>query len=174
MNIKTLISTIVTATALMTTHAFANNVEASDAWARASAGMAGAGAIFLTLNNSGTQDDVLKSAATDVAKRIELHHHTMVNGVMEMRQVEGGIKVPAGKTVMLQPGGYHIMLMNLNAPLKKGASFPVTLTFSSGETQTLNVKVMSPASMGAGKMKMDGKKMPMGDKKMPMGQGSGY
>ena len=153
MNFKTILSPSALAgaamtTLLMTTSAFAADVEVSNVWARASAGMANAGAAFMAIHNPNTQDHTLVDAATDVAKRVELHTHTMVDGVMQMRQVEGGINVPAGETVMLQPGGFHVMLMGLNAPLKEGTSFPLTLTFTGDRTMTVDVQVMSPSAMG--------------------------
>lgn len=173
MNFKTFISTAATATVLMTTSAFAGDVTVSDVWARASAGMANAGAAFMTIHNPNTHDHVLVGAAADVSKRIELHTHTMVDGVMKMREVEGGIPVPAGDTTMLQPGGYHVMFMGLHAPLKEGASFPLTLTFTGDRTITVDVKVMSPGAMGGamdhGKMGGMGKKM--GDTMKKKGEG---
>lgn len=152
MNIKTFMTTAAFATTLMAANAFAADVEVSNAWARASAGMAGAGAAFMAIHNPNTHDHALVEAATDVAKRIELHTHTMVDGVMQMRQVEGGINIPAGETVMLQPGGFHVMLMGLNAPLKEGESFPLTLTFTGGRTLTVTVDVLAPGAMGPGAM----------------------
>ena len=163
MNFKTFISTAAVATVMMTANAFAGDITIDAPWARASAGMAKAGAAFMAITNPNSHDHTLINAATDVAKRVELHTHTMVDGVMKMRQVEGGINVPAGETVMLQPGGYHVMLMGLNAPLKEGSSFPLTLTFTGDRTLTIDVKVMSPSAMG-GQM---GGHMKHGD----MGQG---
>ena len=149
MNIKSLISTAAVATVLMTTSAFAADITVSKPWARASAGMANAGAAFMMINNAAASDDTLVAAKADVAKRIELHTHTMVDGVMKMRQVEGGINIPANGSQMLKPGSYHVMLMGLVAPLKEGSSFPLTLSFKSGATVALNVEVMSPKAMGA-------------------------
>ena len=151
MNVKTLISTVVLSTALFASNAYAVNV--SDAWARASAGKAKAGGAFMTLTNTSSHDSVVVSASSDVAKRTELHTHIMVDGVMHMRQVKGGIKVPAGKTVMLAPGGLHVMFLGLHAPLKEGTTFDLTLTFDSGRSTTTQVKVMSVSAMkGMGKM----------------------
>lgn len=148
MNFKTFISTAVVATVLTATSAFANDVEVSNAWARASAGMAKAGGAFLTIHNPNDHDHALINASADVAARVELHTHTMVDGMMQMRQVEGGINVPAGETVTLQPGGFHVMLMGLHAPLKEGDTFPLTLTFTGDRTTTIDVKILAPTAMG--------------------------
>lgn len=111
-------------------------------WARASAGKAANGAAFLSVVNSGA-DDRLVAAETPVADRAELHTHTMENGVMKMRQVEGGIAIPAGQTVMLQPGGLHVMLFGLKAPLKEKDSVPLTLTFEKAGSVKVDIKVES-------------------------------
>lgn len=178
MNFKTFVSTAALATVLMTTSAFAADIVVSKPWARASAGMASAGAAFMAIYNDAKTDDTLIDAKADVSKRVELHTHTMVDGVMQMRQVEGGIPVPASGTQMLEPGSYHVMFMGLNAPLKEGSTFPLTLTFKSGTEVTVDVEVMSPSAMGNmghGAMEhkpMEGKAMehqgtPMDNKAMP-------
>lgn len=148
MNFKTLISAAVLSTALFASNAYATNVTVSDAWARASAGMAKAGGAFMTLTSTASHDHTLVSATSDIADRAELHTHTMVDGVMQMRQVKGGIKVPAGETFMLAPGGFHVMFLGLHAPLKEGTTFDLTLTFDSGRSTTTQVKVLSVSAMG--------------------------
>ncbi|HEY9164144.1 MAG TPA: copper chaperone PCu(A)C [Magnetovibrio sp.] len=148
MNFKTLFSTAAVATVLMSTSAFAADIVVSKPWARASAGMASAGAAFMAIYNDAKTDDTLVDAKADISKRVELHTHTMVDGVMQMRQVEGGIPIPASGTQMLQPGSYHVMFMGLNAPLKEGSTFPLTLTFKSGAEMTVDVEVLSPSAMG--------------------------
>ena len=66
------------------------------------------------------------------------------SGEMVMQEVDE-IALPAGEAVELKPGGYHIMLMKLAAPLKTGTSIVVTLTFKSGATETVTVPVMDDA-----------------------------
>ncbi len=133
------------------------DITVSDPWARASMGMARAGAAFMTINNAGGADDTLVSAAADVARKVELHTHIMANGIMKMRRVEGGIPIPAARMTMLKPGGYHVMFMGLKAPFREGSRFPLTLTFARAGTVTVNVAIKSGAAMGHG-MKMDMKK----------------
>lgn len=148
MNLKTFVSTALVATSLMASSAFASGLDVSNAWARASAGAAKAGGAFLAIHNGNEHDHTLVSAKSDVAKRVELHTHTMIDGMMKMREVKAGIPLPAGSTVMLQPGGFHVMLMGLHAPLKEGTSFPLTLTFDNGKDVTVDVNVQSPSAMG--------------------------
>lgn len=84
---------------------------------------------FMTLTNDGAQDDRLVSITTPAAGRVEMHQMVMQDDVMRMRPLPDGIPVPAGRTVLLQPGGDHLMMMDLAAPLKQGDSVPLTLVF---------------------------------------------
>jgi copper(I)-binding protein len=86
---------------------------------------------FVLLTNTGEADDTLVAAsvADGVAGRMELHEMELVDGVMRMSEVEGGIPVPAGETVTLMPGGLHLMFMGLAEGLEAGEAHDVTLTF---------------------------------------------
>jgi copper(I)-binding protein len=98
-----------------------------DAWARP--GMAGGNsAVYFTLDNPASEDDVLLEAEGSVAERVELHLSKMEEGVMKMQQQES-IPVPAESTVEFAPGGLHVMLIGLEDELKVGDSFPLTLRF---------------------------------------------
>lgn len=111
----------------------------SHPWAKASAGMAANGAAFLKITNSGDADRLV-AAKTTAADRAELHTHSMDGGVMKMRQVEA-IEIPAGSTVALEPGGLHVMLFGLKAPLKEHDKFPLTLTFEKSGSVDVEVQV---------------------------------
>ena len=91
---------------------------------------------YVVIANGGEEDDRLVAAGTDAAGRVELHEMVMDGDVMRMREVEGGIPVPAGGTVALRPGGLHLMLMDLAGPMPAGETRDVTLTFESGEEMT--------------------------------------
>lgn len=121
----------------------------SEPWARASIGMAKAGAVFLTIHNDGPTDRLV-AAATDVAGTVELHTHIMDGEIMRMRRVEGGIEITGGTETILTPGGLHVMLIGLTAPLAEGDSFPLTLTFETAGTITVDVAVKSMSAMGHG------------------------
>lgn len=126
-------------------------------WAKPSLKGVSNGAAFLTIKNNGSMDDILVAAKSDVSNVVELHTHIMDDGVMRMRRVEGGIKLPAGKTTKLAPGGYHVMLIGLKKPLNLGDRFPLRLVFQkSGEVQ-VEVYVEKPKHEGS--MKMDHSKM---------------
>lgn len=126
--------------------AAAGDITVSDPFARASAGMATVGAAFMTLKNTGSAGDSLVSASSPVAAKTELHTHVKDGEIMRMREVPS-IDVPAGGSVALQPGGLHVMLIGLKAPLKQGEVVPLTLTFAKAGTMTVEVPVKSAAEM---------------------------
>ncbi len=131
---------------LATVPAYAGDIAVDEPFARASAGGATVGAAYMTLKNSGTTADALVAVASPVAARAELHTHIKDGDITRMRKVEE-IDVPAGGSVSLQPGGLHVMLIDLRQPLKQGEEFPLTLTFSKAGTMTIQVPVKSPAEM---------------------------
>lgn len=128
-------------------HAQDAGVTVEKPWARATPPAAQTGAIYVTLHNAGHGDDRLLAASTPAAKKAELHTHIMDGNIMKMRQVDA-IPVPAGKDVRLAPGGYHIMLMGLNGPLKQGSKVQLTLTFEKAGKVTVTAPVMAAGAMG--------------------------
>jgi copper(I)-binding protein len=117
-------------------------------WSRPSPVGAPAGAGYMTITNTGASDDRLTGGATPVAARLEIHEMSMTDGVMKMRPVSGGLVIPAGGTVILAPGGYHIMFIGLKAPLKVGDRVPVTLRFQNAGTIDLEFQVQVPPAGG--------------------------
>lgn len=115
------------------------NITVSNPFARATAGKATAGGSFLTIMNAGDADRLL-AASTKVGAVNELHTHIKEGDVMKMRQVEY-IDIPSHGMVELKPGGYHIMMMQLDKPLKEGEKFPLELTFEKAGTVTVEVSV---------------------------------
>ena len=116
-------------------------------YARATAAGQPTGGGFLKLANGGAADKLL-SVTVSVSASAELHEMKMEGDVMRMRQVDG-IALPAGKTVALQPGGYHIMFVGLKAPLKAGARFPMKLRFEKAGEVEVMVNVEAPAAEAA-------------------------
>ena len=116
-------------------------VTVQGAWVRASVQGQKASGAFMTL--TAKTDLKLVGASTPVAGLSEVHEMKMDGNVMTMRAVAGGLDLPAGKPVELAPGGYHVMLMDLKAPLAKDSVVPLTLTFkdAKGATSTLEVKL---------------------------------
>jgi copper(I)-binding protein len=103
-------------------------------------------AVFMVLKNSGDQDLALVSAESPASDVVELHTHTMDEGMMKMRKVDQ-IDLPAGETVTLEPGGLHVMLIGLKEQLVPGAEVTVTLGFGDGTSAELTapVKAIKPA-----------------------------
>ncbi len=106
-------------------------------------------AAFLTLHNTGKTPDRLISVSSPAAKRVELHTHIMKDGVAKMRKVDG-IPVAPGKTTMLKPGGYHIMLIGLKYPIKPGYYVPLTLRFEKAGIINVKAEVTKVGAMGPG------------------------
>lgn len=99
-------------------------------WSRETAPGQDVGGGFMVIANAGTTPDRLLGGSTPVAKALQVHEMTMDHGVMRMREVTAGLAVPAHGTLELKPGSYHLMLVGLKAPLKKGTRIPATLRFA--------------------------------------------
>ena len=84
---------------------------------------------YLSIANRGTAADRLVNVTSPNAGKVEIHTMEIVDDVMTMRPVEGGLEIPAGATVELKPGGAHLMFMAVSEPFKQGATVPVTLEF---------------------------------------------
>ncbi len=119
----------------------------SHPWARASAGKAKNGAAFMTLANNGQAADRLVKVSTPVAMKASLHLSVMEGGLMHMRPVEA-VEVKPGEPTVLKPGGLHVMLMGLKAPLEEGETFTLTLTFEKAGSVDVRVTVAKPGAMG--------------------------
>jgi periplasmic copper chaperone A len=121
-------------------------------WARASPKGAEVGAGYFAIENHGATDDRLTNVAADFATP-QLHEMKMNGGVMEMREIVGGLEIPAHKTVTLAPGGSHLMFVGLKHPLTRGETVKVTLTFAHSGQVTVELPVLGVGSPGPGAMK---------------------
>ena len=129
------------------TCAVAQPVEVKDAWVRTSVpGQKATGAFMKITATEGTR---LVSVASPVAGVAEVHEMKMDGGIMTMRAVGGGLELPAGKTVELKPGGFHVMLMDLKAALPKDSTVPMTLTFKDAKGVESKVELKVPVATGA-------------------------
>lgn len=112
-----------------------------DAWVRPAPMPGGNGAGYLVITNHTGQDDALVGAAADFAVTAEIHESVAMEGdMMSMRRVER-IDIPAGESVALEPGGYHIMLMNVGEVLQEGDTAALTLTFENAGQVTVEAPV---------------------------------
>lgn len=100
----------------------------SNVWARATVPAVAVGAAYFTIENRGVQSDTLIGASCPAASEAMFHRTTQHNGVSHMEPA-GKIEIPPGKTVKIEPGGLHLMLMGLRQPLQAGFLIPLTLEF---------------------------------------------
>ncbi|MFZ5567048.1 MAG: copper chaperone PCu(A)C [Pseudomonadota bacterium] len=138
------------AASLMGAAAHAQTVEVKDAWARSTVpGQKASGAFMKLTAREGTR---LVGASSPVAGVTEVHEMKMEGDIMRMRAI-AGLDLPAGQTVELKPGGYHVMLLDLKTALRKDSSIPLTLVFKDAKgvesKVELSLPVLSMAPSGA-------------------------
>jgi len=129
-------------------------------WARATPKGAASGAGYMTITNNGTAPDRLNCVADDASAQCQIHTMTMEGGVMKMRPLEGGLEIKPGETVMLKPGGYHVMFVDLKHPLEQGKTVKATLKFDHAGTVDVEYPIAAigapapGAAAGGGSMMM--------------------
>lgn len=123
----------------------ADRIEVVDPYVRMAPPGAKATGAFMLLRNAGEQDTQLVAAASAAASVTELHNHINDGGVMRMRQVKE-IAVPARGEAQLKPGGYHVMLIDMKAPLKEGDHAVITLKFADGSSKEVHAPVKRPSA----------------------------
>ena len=132
-------------------HYEAGDIHIQSPWARALPPTSPNGAVYLTLTNHGAHSDKLLRASADVAERVEVHSHTLKDGMMKMRRVESVI-LPPHENVLFAPGGRHIMLIGLKQPLAAGDPVPLLLEFDQAEQTLVEVVVQMADAEGAEKI----------------------
>ena len=130
--------------------ASSNDVVAQDLWAKSSemSTRGGMTAVYGTLTNNSSQDVVLVGGATEIAGVVEVHEMSMIGGEMMMQEIDGGLVIPAGKSIVLEPGGNHLMLMMLTDDLEAGEEISVTFDFDGADDLTIDGIVAKPAEGG--------------------------
>lgn len=138
-----------------------SSIEVEDAWARPalsmrdrdresgrgagqSMGQSGTGAVFMRLRNKGDEADRLVGGETDVAQVVEIHETVMDGEMMKMQMLAEGLEVPAKGEVTLKPGGYHIMLIDMQRDLEVDDTFALKLQFEKSGTITVKPRVRLP------------------------------
>jgi copper(I)-binding protein len=124
------------------------SIAVENAWARATPKGAQVAAGYLTIKNDGAEPDRLVSASASFASKTEMHQSRMVDGMMKMRPAAEGIEIPPGSTVTLGPGGYHLMFMNLAAPLDEGDTVSGELVFERAGKMQVAFKVLGIGAQG--------------------------
>lgn len=123
-------------------------------WARETAAGQRDGGGFMTIINDGKADQLV-AASSPVSAEVQIHTVQMEQGMMRMRELPGGLPVPAASRVELKPGSLHIMFIKLNHPLKAGEQVPVTLKFRDAGEKTVTFEVRSVAAMQPAGMAKD-------------------
>jgi len=101
---------------------------------------------YMTIINSSDKNIKLLGATSEISKRIEIHEHTMADGMMRMRQREN-IEIAAKSNVVLQPSGYHLMIFDLKQPLRHAQNVTITLQFSNDASVEVKLPVKSIKQM---------------------------
>jgi copper(I)-binding protein len=122
----------------------------TDPWARASSAMSSAGAAYMTIQNNGSAADALIGASSPAATTVEVHETVVMGSPAPDASADGGmmgmqpikrLEIPAGGTVELKAGSYHIMLIGLKQDLKPGDTIEITLTFEKAGEVKVNAAV---------------------------------
>jgi len=134
----------------------AKSITITNAWVRLLPPSATTTAAYMTISNSSSSAAVVISAASDVAGATEIHQMSDMNGMMKM-SMSGDLTIPASGKTVLQPGGFHMMLINLKKPLHQGDNVAITLNFK--DKSSLMVNAVVQAQQPADSSGMDGMKM---------------
>jgi len=143
------------------------SIHISQPWSRATPKGAASGVGYMTITNKGAAPERVSCVSDDASGQCQIHNMTMEGGVMKMRPAEGGLEIKPGESVMLKPGGNHMMFLALKHPLEQGQSVKVTLKFDHAGTIDLDYPVLAigapapGASAGGSMMQESGGAMHM-------------
>ena len=121
------------------------NVQIDEAWARETVAGQTSTAAYLTMTNTGTADDRLLSVSVAEPVKASVHATENSGGISQMREMSSGVAVPAGSTIELKPGGTHVMITGLQAPVRRGETLKLSLRFEKSGEKPIDVRV-APAS----------------------------
>jgi periplasmic copper chaperone A len=123
--------------------ALAGELAVTGAWSRTTPPGIPVGVVYLTITNDTGKSDRLLKLKTEIASSIEVHRTESVEGVARMREVSV-LHVAPGETIRFEPGGMHLMLMGLKAPLVEGRTFDLELQFEVAGPRKVKVAVRKP------------------------------
>jgi hypothetical protein len=129
-------------------HEYASNgITVAHPWARATPGGVKVGGAYLEIKAAAGKGDRLIAAKCPAAGSAEIHSHSVEGGISRMRRVDA-LPVAGGKSVVLAPGGYHLMLIDLKQPLKEGDLLKLTLVFQKAGAIEVEATVEPVGAMG--------------------------
>jgi copper(I)-binding protein len=126
----------------LSTSTFAKDLSVEHGYVRATIPGTSVSSAYMEITNKTNNDLVLIGASSNISNRIEIHEHIMSDEMMRMRQRES-LRIPANDHVVLQPSGYHLMIFNLNTPLKVDDKVELTLHFSENKDMIITLPVES-------------------------------
>ncbi len=129
-------------------------VTVKDPWIRGTVPQQKATGAFMQLQAD--KDSRLVSAKSPVAGVVEIHEMAMEKDVMKMRALPNGLELPAGKSVELKPGGYHVMLMDLKQQMKEGDTVPITLVVEGKDKKQTSIEIKAPVKALSAANKTEG------------------
>ena len=127
--------------AMMSNVYAAKTITVNDGYVKASIPGSNVTASYMTLRNTSNKAITLQKVSSTVSDRIEIHEHSMADGMMRMREV-GEITIKANSTVVLQPSGLHLMIFSLKQPIKEKSVMPLTLYFSNDTEVKIQLPVL--------------------------------
>lgn len=135
--------TVLLLMSLLTPSLWASNVNVNDLVVREMLPGSKSTAGYFTLTNHSNKTVTLQSVSATALSRVEVHEHTMNNGVMKMQQVKQGLTIEPHQQLVFQPGGYHLMLFNPQQKIKKGMTLDLTFNFKTEQAIKASAKVVS-------------------------------
>lgn len=131
-------------------HAMVGAIKIESAWTRATPGAAKTGAGYLKVTNTGDAADTLIGGSAAFARKVEIHAMEMTDDVMRMAKLDPGLVIEPGETVMLEPGGFHVMLMGMTEKMIEGDTVTITLEFQNAGAVDVVFPVQPVGAMGTG------------------------
>ena len=121
----------------------AGNMVVAQPWSRPTPPVATVGVAYFSMTNVGPRADSLIAVSSPIARKVEIHESRTVQGMVQMRAVTS-VECAPGATVKIEPGGLHVMLLDLSRPLAAGTEFPLSLRFRDAGVLTVQVRVGAP------------------------------
>lgn len=137
----------------------AGGLKISAPWARATPKGASVGAGYMKISNTGNEPDRLMGGSSDASSSFEIHEMRMDNGVMKMRELVNGLEIKPGQTIAFNPGGHHLMFVDLKNALVKGQHVKATLQFEKAGKVDVDFIVEGIGAQSGGDHAMPGMKM---------------
>ena len=120
------------------------DLEIGHPWTLAAPAVAPTAVAYLSVVNRGAAADRLVAARSPLAERVELHEIALVDGEARMRPLPDGLEIAPGATVVLEPGGYHLMVFGRSAAWSEAGAIPLELEFAGAGTVTVELAVHTP------------------------------